>query len=312
MLLKISGFLFAAILTFISFSLNEITVMNKVNNGFISDNAVYFKVQSDLPISPNEMIQALDKKSVLYKNGMDSNNFEVVGFGGEATCYPLQSGRQFRKQDLDNNEKILSISGVNSTTRSGEVLGRIGFSFPSLMDYMNFSLLPCADRSVLHKGIYLIDGSSTSIQRSYIKMMSYFTNIEAKESITLLDIKPQGTYRMLNQQTALHTIMVLTLLFIFFSFIGVVIYWLQKKSDLILLFILFGYRKIKIFNHLSKIFLQQTIPVFVLGNIIAVVGLTYTHGGQLVSSVPWRMGEYLLILFLFAEAIIAIRIVKRG
>jgi hypothetical protein len=312
MILKTIGFLCAAILIYVSFSLDEIAVMNKVNNGFVSNSALYFEVQSDISVTPNEVMQFLDKESILYRKGMDINNIEIIGFGGESTSYPLQSGRQFHKQDLINNEKILSMSGVNSATSDGEIIARIGFSFPSLMDYMNFYLMPYASRAVLQEGIYLIDGSPSSIQRSYAQMMNHFANISVQDSIVILDVTPQGTYRMLNQQTVLQTIMKLMVILILCSFIGAVIYWLQKRGDLISLLILFGHEKIKIYYYLSKSFLQQIIPIFIFGCSIAVVAIKCTHGGQVVSSIPWNAGVYFLAMIACAEAILAIHTVKRG
>ena len=312
MMLKITNLLFAAILVFVSGSLSEIAAMNKVNNGFISKNAVYFEVHFDLSVAPDEIMLFLERESVLYRKGMDSNSIEVVSFGGESVHYPLQGGRQFHKDDLLSNETILSMSGVSNMTSNGEVIGSIGFSFPSLLDYMRFFLLPHENRTVLPKGTYLIDGSPPSIQRSYTQMVNYFANIGEQESIELLDIAPRGTYRLLNRQTTLQTIMVLLLVFTFFSFTGLVIYWLMKRSNHISLFVLFGYEKIKIFAHLSNEFLRQTIPAFLFGSTIAIVGLQCIHGGQVSSSTAWETGFYLFVLIICAEAIFAIRIASRG
>lgn len=208
--------------------------MNRINAGYITDNAITFSVSQDIALSAQEISELLLPTCMLFEKSTDfSSPLKLFSFAGQPS-FSLTSGRLFRKDDLEtvlplmlagqklSDDEIYSMCDEIVPPR---IIGQLGFPLPSMIDYQAVYLPPKAARTFLHKGTWIIDGDHG--------VLKSFTNVREKlgeQLITVYSTNYTGTQRMYGQNEVLPIILYGIFFAMLVTYLLSVYSWLGRRS----------------------------------------------------------------------------------
>lgn len=258
----------AFLVTYVFITSSNTQILQLVNSGFVSSDAVTLSISEGIPVSADKIQSAMEKGTYLFRKTDDKGDvleFYSISAGSK---FPILSGKQFQAPESAHNVTQI-MKGKNSLypAESGDIIAQLGIEEPSLLDYQVF-ILPSADsRAVMSKGNWICDGTG-NIKKSARQLQDLLGS-----SCTIIETQQTGLYRMSQSENLFSLILVLVLCCCILACVPLVHHWNECCFFERQCYERMGFGNLQQWRCFLKQLLLLAAPSFVIGICLALISL---------------------------------------
>lgn len=210
----------AFLVTYVFITSSNTQILQLVNSGFVSSDAVTLSITEDISIAADKIQSAMEKGTYLFRKTDDKGDvLEFYSISPE-NKFPIQTGKQFQTTaSFQGMTQVMKGKNSEYPADSGDIIAQLGIEEPSLMDYQTFIYPSSDNRTVLNKGNWICDGTG-NVNKSASQLCDLLGS-----SCTIVDTQQIGLYRMSQSENLFSLILFLVLCCCILACVPLIHHW---------------------------------------------------------------------------------------
>ena len=280
--------------TYVVDSYANLKLLEKINSGYITDNAITFQLTEDTRISFKEISTLLQAGNYLFqKTGERLEDITIFSYA-DNLFFDISEGRQFNQVDLEQEHELRMIGNkrLDEDVSDCEKIAILGCPTPSLLDSTCVILPSATERQLLLRGTWIIDGPN-KVEQSFTSLC----NVIGSSKINRTQTERVGVYRISRTNRMSYWLLCLIIICCALTYIPTIMFWIECRNELCLLIDFLGVRRRAIGFHLLKLLIVPATSALAIGAIAATFVLrTYIKTNWKFACIVFLVGIVYVIL----------------